>query len=285
MALIVVTGTEGGAVRAPGAMMAVSEGGEYAGYLSGGCIDADLILQAQAALNEHAPRHLRYGTGSPFFDIALPCGGAIEVQILPCPDRFVLKTLCTQLSDRKPATLSISEEGQISADPENDARFVFHYRPNLHLRLAGRGADFLALARLAIASGYSCKALSPDEACLCDLQSSDLLHTTKLSTPSHLPTNNDDPWTAFVLMFHDGDWETPLLMDALGGNAFYIGAVGSAKTHARRCNELLNHKVSQTNIERIHGPIGLIPSMREASMLAISALAEVVAAYNEGQAQ
>ncbi|MFW6027943.1 MAG: XdhC family protein [bacterium] len=86
VALVIVTSTDGGAVRAPGAMMAVSESGEQAGYISGGCIDADVVLQAQGAIKSGKPQLLRYGAGSPFIDLPLPCGGTIEVVILPHAD-------------------------------------------------------------------------------------------------------------------------------------------------------------------------------------------------------
>ncbi|MBI1186685.1 MAG: hypothetical protein GC206_05040 [Alphaproteobacteria bacterium] len=54
---------------------------------------------------------------------------------------------------------------------------------------------------------------------------------------------DDDPSTAFALMFHDPDWEDELLQDALAGPAFFVGAVGARATHARRCERLRNKAV------------------------------------------
>ncbi|MGB3627118.1 MAG: XdhC family protein, partial [Henriciella sp.] len=85
-ALVMITGTVGGAVRAPGALMAVSADGDIAGYISGGCIDADVVLQAHAALKHGQAKSLRYGAGSPFVDLPLPCGGAIDLVIEPDAD-------------------------------------------------------------------------------------------------------------------------------------------------------------------------------------------------------
>ena len=81
-ALVVITHTEGGAVRAPGALLAVNEDTSF-GYISGGCIDADVILQARQAIESGAPKSLRSGAGSPFVDLPLPCGGA-EREAKPC---------------------------------------------------------------------------------------------------------------------------------------------------------------------------------------------------------
>ena len=269
-ALVVVTATEGGGVRETGALMAVSGDGEAAGYISGGCIDADVILQAQAALKSGEAKQLRYGAGSPFVDLPLPCGGAIEVAILPDADAAVLRACHDALAGRRPARLVLPEAGV-------DAR----YAPKLRLRIAGRGADPLALARLARASGLETVLQLRDGEDVAAAAEEGFETVTALDTPGDIPANTDDPWTAFILMFHDGDWEGPLLTQVLDGPAFYAGAVGSRRTHARRCEALREQGVAETDIARIHGPVGLIPSMRDASMLAVSTLGEIVAAYHQ----
>lgn len=270
-ALIVVTAIEGGAVRAPGALMAVSSSGEIAGYISGGCIDADVALQAVDALKTGKDKQLRYGAGSPFTDLPLPCGGAIEVAILPKPDRAAIEQARNALKARQPATLQLEGMGDFTAS----------YTPKLRLRIAGRGADALALARLARAAGIEAKLQLRDGEDVEAASAQGLGPVTPLETPSDIPQSSDDAWTAFVLMFHDRDWEAPLLRQALDGPAFYIGAVGSRRTHARRCEDLASSGTTAVQLQRINGPIGLIPSMRDASMLAVSVLAEIVAAYHD----
>jgi xanthine dehydrogenase accessory factor len=81
-------------------------------------------------------------------------------------------------------------------------------------------------------------------------------------------------------MFHDTNWEAPLLRQALAGPCFYVGAVGSRNTHERRCAALREIGCPEHQITRVRGPVGLIPSMRDASMLAISALAEIVGEFH-----
>ncbi len=270
-ALVIIEGTIGGAVRAPGAMMAVSEDGRAAGYVSGGCIDADVILQARKALADSQMRRLRYGQGSPFRDLPLPCGGAIDILILPDPPQHAIEDCLARLKARTIGVLAIDVE---------DETVSFSYRPKLRIRVAGRGADPLAFARLAQSSGVDVSLWLRDGDDLISAQSSGFPDAVSLNSPQNLPDCFDDPWTAFVLMFHDEDWETPLLKQAVCGRAFYIGAVGSPKTHAKRCLVLQDAGMHKSDIARVKGPIGLIPSMRDASMLAVSTLAEIVSGYH-----
>ena len=275
-ALVIITGTEGGAVRAPGALLAVSEDAHF-GYISGGCIDADVALQARQAIIAGAPQSLRYGAGSPFVDLPLPCGGAIDVEICPAPDASVIRALVDTLAARQRAALYIDRDGRIATDATvfKDAR-RFDYQPPIRLRIAGRGADALALATMSQAAGYQTRLQLLDEE---DIQEARYLGVTdieQLTSVADLPTANDDPWTAFVLLFHDRDLETPLLSQAVNGPAFYIGAVGSRHTHAKRCDALRDAGVTDAQIARIHGPIGLVPSLRDASSIALSTLAEII---------
>ena len=270
VALVVVSSTEGGSVRSPGALMAVSGDGRRCGYISGGCVDADVVLQAQQALKDNEILSLRYGAGSPFIDMPLPCGGAIEVTILPRPDEALLRQCHDNLRARKWARLSL---------PELPVSFV--YRPKLRIRIAGRGADALALARLVRASGYDLALQLRDGEDIDEALRDGFEDVVSLKTPQSLPPAWDDASTAFVLMFHDPDWEAALLKQALRGKAFYIGAVGSQKTQSRRRARLAQEGIQPAKIARVRGPIGLVPSMRDATMLAVSALAEIVGAYRE----
>lgn len=269
--LAMLTATKGGAVRAPGAVMAVTRSGQSCGYLSGGCIDADVRLQAQAALKSGQSKTLRYGKGSPFLDMTLPCGGAIDVTLMPAPDIARIKDTIVHLKKRVAASLSL---------PEMPGGFTAHYRPKLALRIAGRSADPIALARLSIAAGIQTSLWSADPACLAAGKTIVGLDIVKLTSPSALPETRDDTATAFVLMMHDPDWEPALLSQALVGSAFYIGAVGSPHTHAKRCVRLGNTGLNSAQMSRIRAPIGLVPSMRDASMLAISTLAEIIQAFH-----
>ncbi len=270
-ALVIVTDTAGGGVRAPGALMAVASDGRAAGYVSGGCIDADVIGHAVKALESGRAVHLRYGAGSRFYDLPLPCGGAIDVAVLPSPDAHAIAHAHEALAARRSATLTLEgPAGPITA----------RYRPRLRLRIAGRGGDALALATLAHSAGVATQLALRDDHDAATARDAGLATPMVLHTPSPPPAVDDDAWTAFVLMFHDPAWEIPLLRQALAGPAFYVGAVGGRAAQASRRRALEAAGVRPAQIARVRGPIGLVPSMREASMLAVSTLAEVVEAYH-----
>jgi xanthine dehydrogenase accessory factor len=259
-ALVCVTDIHGGAMRAKGALMAVREDGAVAGYISNGCVDADIIFQAKAAMKDGNIRRIVYGEGSPFKDIQLPCGGAITLLVVPKPDEGRLSEAVVKFATRQSAALSF--EG-----------FNWTYAPKLRLRIAGRGAAVRALASQALQSGFEVHLQSPEADMHNDLAVTKFDHLTNPAMP---PAQNDDPYSALILMFHDHDWEVAVLTQALSSEAFYVGAMGSARTHKLRCEELRDAGVSTENIARIQGPIGLIPSMRDANLLALSTLAEVV---------
>jgi len=285
-ALVIVTGVEGGGMRAPGALMAVTRSGKSAGNVSNGCVEAAVILNAQQAIARNEATQIRYGKNSPFLDIKLPCGGSLDLLIIPNPNPEIISEAAKSLTQRQPFTLRFGTDGTVSsAAPINgktewrDTDFIAHYIPKPRLRVVGRGSEPLALARLGLASDMDVFLQSPDESVIASAAALEI-------ASEHIQLGqrfeaNDDPWTACVLMFHDHDWEYDILEEALKANAFYIGAMGSQKTHDTRCEVLQQRGVSKADIDRIKAPIGLIPSTRDASMLAISTLADVAAAFHE----
>ncbi len=287
-ALVFVTAVQGGAVRAPGSVMVVADSGAFAGYISGGCVDADVRLNAVEAIAAGQSRSLKYGAGSPITDIRLPCGGYVDISIIPITESGLLRRVIAGLERRRRISLTFASSGHglelahnMPAEPGwHDGVFHTLYTPKLKLRIAGRGPDCLALARIAVTMGLpiALQVVDDDDQSMARAMAVETV--TKLTTPHALPDHGDDQWTAFVLMFHDAPWEVPLLQQALTGSAFYIGAVGSRTTHDRRCTALAEGGCSAEAMARICAPIGLIPSMRDANMLAISALAEIVAAFH-----
>ncbi|QTG16969.1 XdhC family protein (plasmid) [Agrobacterium tumefaciens] len=280
-ALVTITLTDGGGTRAEGALMSVSHLGERVGYVSGGCLDADVATHCLEAMSDGKVRKLRYGAGSPFLDLPLPCGGAIELLIVPNADLQVMRRCHALLTARSPVRLGFMTSGDMMIDPQITADYVFSYRPKLRLRIAGRGGDAIALNRLARASGLPTLLQMPEQDFQYAAPGDDLSGILPMQVPSALPVVNDDPWTAVILSVHDPDWEDPLLRQALGGPAFFVGAVGSRRTHARRCDRLRALGVDEEKIVRIHSPVGLIGSMRDASFLAVSILAEVIDCWKQ----
>ncbi|WP_310533347.1 XdhC family protein [Novosphingobium sp.] len=280
-ALIVLTAVEGGAARGTGTLMGVSEAGDWCGSLSGGCTEAAIAGEARRVIAGSKAEVLRIGAGSPLIDIRLPCGSGIDLLIVPQPDSAAIAEAVESLDVRQPAILAAGTDGALAlhaADAEartgwHDATFHLRLDPPLRLVIAGHGEEVEALARQTGAWGALVEVITPDE------RLASQPRATPLKTPTSPVPLDLDPWTALVLLFHDHDWEVPLLARALPQDSLWIGAMGSRATHARRLVALAEAGVPADQAAAIHGPIGLIPSARDPETLALSVLAEVVAAY------
>lgn len=277
-ALITSLAIEGGAAREVGSLAMVDATGEMTGYLSNGCIDHDIRHHAATALRTKTKKLIRYGDGSRYVDLKLPCGGALTVLIDPAPDIVALQKAATDFAARRTVSLTFIEP----AGGEAPARRSFTYRPTARLVLAGRGAIFRRMTQLGHATGYEVYALSPE---LDDLAA---VRPFLSANPSHLTSPQADialdmldAHTAFLTLFHDHDWEPALLKIALGSSSRFIGSLGSRRTHEMRKQALRQMHVPPDAIARLRGPIGLVPSLRDAPSIAVSALAEVVAAFQD----
>lgn len=275
-ALVTSLAIEGGAARDTGSLALVDDRGEMTGYLSNGCIDKDIQHQAIMALENRTPVVVRYGEGSRFVDLKLPCGGALILLIDPSPDPETLRQAHAKLTARKPAQLTFTPPQDTKGGPVLLPATIT-YAPKFRLVLAGRGAIFRAMAQAGQAGGFDIALLSPDTddlEAVAELSEHPVQH---LKTPDTAPDLSVlDDHSAFLTLFHDHDWEPHLLAAALRSPAHYIGSLGSRRTHAMRLETLRLLGVREPDLERLNGPIGLVPSLRNASFIAVSALAEIV---------
>ena len=111
--LAIITEIDGPAYRPLGATMAVTIDGMRAGSLSSGCVEDDIGLHAIAALEARETRKIKYGRGSPFVDIQLPCGGGMEITLVPNPDLDALQEVLTRHARRQPCSLKLTEAFEI----------------------------------------------------------------------------------------------------------------------------------------------------------------------------
>ncbi len=280
--LAVVSRVEGPSYRPLGAMMTIFGESDYAGSLSSGCIEADIALQARTARDSGSPTCIRYGEGSPYVDIQLPCGGGLEILLCPQPDLSVLREVVRRNDERQACSLVIDlADGRMRlADAQstarNDDQITISIDPEIYFQVFGKGPEASTFAALVEAAGYPNLLLSPDQETL-DVAASSGCATRRLKTP-HYPTDlSIDAWTAVTLFFHDHDWEPPIIAAVLGSDALYVGAQGSRATADRRLSDLRELGVGEESLERLQGPIGLIPSARDPRTLAVSVLAEVLA--------
>lgn len=136
----------------------------------------------------------------------------------------------------------------------------------------------MALAGLARTLELEVTALSPDERVRARLAELGLT-AARLERTTDTALLTSDPWTAIAFLFHDHDWELALLQRALELPHFYLGAMGGRRAHAARLEALRTAGVAEQQLAAIHAPIGLFHSSRDPETLALSALAEIVRAY------
>lgn len=265
-ALATLVDVKGGAARSLGSHIVVAADGRYAGYVSGGCVEAAIAAEALLAIQDRKDKLVSFGKDSPFKDIVLPCGGSITVAIHVLKDVASLQSAVIRLSERHPAALSYDPNAEslthsdlVQGTGWKDGIFITVYHPPIRTLVSGGSfevARFTALMRAAEMEAVTV----PDR-----FQSADV----KLLV---------DGYTAIVLMHHDVDKEMGLLKVALESNAFYIGALGSRRTHEKRILRLRQLGYEQSVIDRIKAPIGMFGPARRATSLAISILADVAVA-------
>jgi len=247
------------------------------GYMSNGCIDQDILLQALECLIKGTARLLRYGDGSPFHDLTLPCGGALSVWIDPAPDKTALVAAYEALLERKPAHLTFRPKSETPrACPD---AITIAYQPKVTLTLAGRGAVLRATAKVAHAIGFDVTGFSPDTHDLAAIEAFCKHAPTHVTSQRSIIRLDLDEASGFLTLFHDHEWEPSFLAAALATPVGFIGALGSQKTLSARLAHLASLGFSDQDQQRISGPIGLVPSLRNADLFAVSALAEVAQAF------
>ncbi|MEM1363182.1 MAG: XdhC family protein [Pseudomonadota bacterium] len=266
--LVTAVDMHGGSSRELGTLALVTEDGEMFGYLSNGCIDRDIQLQAENALSSGTRRILHYGAGSPFMDLTLPCGGGLKLLLDPDPDTNALKKAHSLLSKRQEARLEFT--------PPDGSPMQFIYGPKPRLALAGRGSVFRAMAETGHGAGFDLMLYSPERDDLAAVERFAPVRSEHLTNPQNIPSLELDRHSAFLTLFHDHDWEPDLLLEALKSPARFIGSLGSKRTHKLRCNRLMALGASPDEIARIAGPIGLVPSLRQAPFIAVSAMAHII---------
>ncbi len=263
VALATLVEIRGGAARTLGSHVVVAADGRFCGYVSGGCVEAAVAAEALLAMEAGQDRAVMFGDGSPFIDIVLPCGGGISIAIHLLRNVTVIEHVLECLGDREAAGLRYAPERQslefAEAPPRacwREGKFLTVYRPRTRLVISGQTIEAETVARLAEASGYEVV-----------LPSQDAIHLgLKI-----------DPYTAIVVLHHDLDREAPILSAALMSEGFYIGALGSTRTHRRRVDRLKALGYGDSDMHRIKAPIGVFGPARDSTSLALSVLADIAA--------
>ena len=153
--LVTVGAVEGSSMRNPGTIMGVAEDGSYAGSLSGGCIESAVVAEALDALKSGEPRVMRFGAGSPYLDIKLPCGGGIDLAFHPLGVSVLAGDCLDSIRDRRPFSILTGPERVVHVDKWTAPQFdpttgssIFGHWPAPLLQIVGHGAGVEALASL-----------------------------------------------------------------------------------------------------------------------------------------
>ena len=279
VALATVVATRRSAPRPVGAKLAVSERGDLHGSVSGGCVESDVAVTAAEVLADGRPRLLTYGIeDEQAWSVGLPCGGEIDVFVEPFEG---------ELPQEPSVTLTVLEgerageriESDVPPGPsrvlELDGVKVFAevLGPPPRLVVVGGIDTAEELCRGAKALGWRTEVIDPRPALVTRerLPSPDEL---TVAWPDELTADAD---TAVVVLTHEERLDVPALVAALGSDAFYVGAIGSRRTQAKRRERLLEAGLSEEQLERLAGPAGLDLGAHTPAETAVSILAEVLA--------
>ena len=295
-ALATVIETWGSAPRRVGAQMAVSSDGAMEGSVSGGCVEGAVVLEALEALEDGAPKVLEYGVSDgDAFAVGLACGGTIRVLVEPVGaggmPQDMLEALVAARAARTPLAYAVALDGSHRAlaetgyaqrfrmdrsGIEEDAQtFVAIHNPPLQLVVVGAVHIAQALVPMARIAGFDPVVIDPREAFGAPARFPDAQVINDWPDAA-LQAAGVDSRTALVLLTHDPKLDDPALYIALRSGAFYIGALGSKRTHAARLERLTEAGFTAQDLARISGPVGLDIGAAGPAEIAVSILAQMI---------
>jgi len=299
VAMARVVATRRSAPRPIGSKLIVSEHGELAGSVSGGCVETEVVEAAREVLAGGEPRLLTYGISDDLaLSVGLPCGGEIDVWVDE-PDPELLGRLAEIARDERRAVFFVDlDDGgeRLVLDGDDDvADELIRAGQSKIVELNGRclfadvygppprllvyGAVDTADALCAAARGIGWHTVVADA-------------RGRFATRERLPNADEvlvawpedtlaqvrpDHSTAIVVLTHDDKFDVPMLAGALASDAFYVGALGSRRNQERRRELLLEAGVDESAVERISGPAGLDIGAHTPAETALSILAEIMA--------
>ena len=301
VAMATVVQTWGSAPRPVGSQLVIDGDGAMEGSVSGGCVEGAVIVEAMEAVTDGKPRLLDFGVSDDeAFAVGLACGGEIKVLVEPVGGAMptqVLQDLVAARAQAAPVAYVTDLQGGtprlsgIADYPdrfrldrsgvEPDGRtFVAIHNPALRMIIVGAVHIAQHLVPMARACGYAPVLIDPRDAfgsarrflgeTIVDDWPDEALMALKL-----------DARTAVVTLTHDPKLDDPAIITALQSDVFYLGCLGSTRTHAKRVARLEAAGFSHQDIARIHAPVGLDIGGRQPAEIAVSVMAEVTAALRK----
>jgi xanthine dehydrogenase accessory factor len=299
IALGCVVATRRSAPRPVGSKLIVSETGELAGSVSGGCVESEVVEAAREVLAGGEPRLLTFGISDDMaLSVGLPCGGEIDVWVGQ-PDRKLLDELAqVARNERRAVFFTDLDDGSQRLVPDGDSDVADELIRSGHskvVELHGRrvfadvfgppprlfvyGAVDTADALCAAANAIGWRTIVADaRARFATKERLPNAHEVIVAWPEEaLARVAPDHTTAIMVLTHDDKFDLPLLTGALATEAYYIGALGSRRNQERRRERLLEAGLDESELDRISGPAGLDIGAHTPSETAVSMLAEIMA--------
>lgn len=287
---VTVVRTWGSSPRPVGATMAIRADGQVVGSVSGGCIEDDLIAAVrEKGIVRTAPEVLTYGiSADEAHRFGLPCGGTIQLVVEPLSahsrmDELLAlaqrRVLTRRTLDLDSGAVELAEGGADEPVHLEGRRLVSIHGPRLRLLIIGAGQLSQFLAQIAVGLEYQVTVCDPREEYRgsWSLPGVRVVHTMP---DDEVLAMRLDSRSAVVALTHDPKLDDMALMEALKTDAFYVGAIGSRVNNARRRERLRELDLTDEQIARLHGPIGIYIGSKTPYEIAVSILAELTAVKN-----
>ena len=299
--LVTVVETWGSAPRPPGAMLAVRDDGLVSGSVSGGCVEDDLIARTKANIQSTGadvptlvkPAQIVYGVSKEEATrFGLPCGGTLRLVQEPLLDPAWVEKLLERTAEHQlvARTLTLATGMVVLSDAVRGQALQFDgvtlstvFGPKWRLLLIGAGQLSQAVARIAAMLDFEVLVCDPREEYAATL-GIDLQEVQRIDgMPDDVVRElMPDAHTAIVALTHDPKLDDMALLEALRSNAFYVGALGSRLNQANRKRRLALHfDLSEQELARLHGPVGLAIGAKTPAEIAVSIVAEIIQLKNE----
>jgi xanthine dehydrogenase accessory factor len=297
--LVTVVETWGSAPRPPGALLAVRDDGQVSGSVSGGCVEDDLIARTKAGLNQPAfqrptrPAMIAYGVSKEeAARFGLPCGGTLRLVQEPLGDTTWISQVLERTADHQlvertlvlaTGEVLLGEARRGQAMSFDGIRLSTLFGPRWRLLLIGAGQMSQAVADMALALDFEVLVCDPRE------EYAQTFSSHANAAVRRVPGMPDDvvremrpdSHTAIVALTHDPKLDDMALLEALTSDAFYVGALGSRRNQETRKKRLAEHfDLTEQQLARLHGPVGLRIGARTPAEIAVSIVAELVQAKN-----
>ena len=295
VATATVVKTERSAPRQPGAVLAVSEGGEVAGSVTGGCVEPAVFEEARAVLAGGPPRLVTYGIADEqAFEVGLPCGGTVHI-FLNLARRDLVQEIAAAVRDEQSVALATTIEGRDAGDQrltpidgyveptiEGD-EFILPFAPRPSMYVFGAVDHAAAVASMGRFLGYRVTVCDARAKFVTEERFPDVDELVVEWPDRFLARAPVDERTVVCVLTHDHKFDIPLLKVALETPAGYIGAMGARRTNAERADRLREEGVSEGALARIHAPIGLDIGSRTPEEVAVAVGAEIVATFRRAK--